>query len=540
MIRLYLQSRYRRLYRQVQHLLRSGRFARLTRRRRDQLVQRLRRYEVRLSRMGMAAMTTAALFAGGVELEGQVQPVGAEFRIGESNLPVSPPAVAMDDDGDYAIAYISINPANFEYALFVQRYDNTGSEVGDAIIVYEGELDYGVGSRCEIAMDDDGDFVVAWQEDGLFPFNYVRAYTSDGMPVTDPISVNAVGTSAYLQPPSVAMDADGDFVVAYATESAFSYDMGGVYVHRFNSDGTANGTPVVVHDGYRVYELYCRVSMDDDGDFAVAYQPYIDDIGTSELLVKRYDIAGTEVGTAIQIAMDPPSGLISGYFDIDHDDDGNFVTSYIEGVDDTYSLYLRRYDATSDVLSGANLVTSGADVLGFPYLSVDGDGDIGITWTAGQYDTYNYNAYYQAYDAVGNAIFDQVAVTSSITQIQGLSRIASDDQGNTTIVWIELDDPAVYYAAYGQRYVVPTTSVFSPPETGSLTLYPNPATDRLYLRDAQPGRVAVYDMLGRMTHQATLVGSQNSIDVSTLRSGQYVLVHTDEQGQVSRARFQVE
>ena len=542
MIRLYLQSRYRRLYRQVQHLLRSGRFARLTRRRRDQLVQRLRRYEVRLSRMGMAAMTTAALFAGGVELEGQVQAEGTEFEVATTspaNLFKTSPTVALNDDGDYVVAYKTVSTSN-EVAVYVQRYDNSGDEVGAPILVSDQDVYSYLLSEAAVAIDDDGDFVVAWQtaiDTGAgsdITGAMMRAYHSDGTPATDVVQVSD-STLIYVGQPSVAMDDDGDFAVAFTYFDPVT-EVAVVNVNRYNSDGTDMGAAIQVAQGSYVYTLLSRVAMDDDGDFVVLHN--VSNAGY-ELQAQRYANDGTPIGGGITVTSVPTDIADFDYgHDIDMDNDGNFVATWVDGSSG-YSLYAQRYANDGTAVGGTVLIDQNSYYIAFPSVAMNDDGDYGITWMAYNFDSYSYNIYYQDYTPAAEAVGDVVEVTNSVSGLEanGLSFVAMNDDGDVIITWTRVSTDNIY-EALGQRYISLTSSL-EPTPTGAapITVFPNPATDRLYLRDAQPGRVAVYDMLGRMTHQATLVGSQNSIDVSTLRSGQYVLVHTDEHGAVSTAKF---
>ena len=66
-------------------------------------------------------------------------------------------------------------------------------------------------------MDDSGDFVVAWQskdQDGDKWGIYAQRFNASGAPQGGEFRVNTA-TSKEQQAPSVAMDADGDFVVAW-------------------------------------------------------------------------------------------------------------------------------------------------------------------------------------------------------------------------------------------------------------------------------------------------------------------------------------
>jgi hypothetical protein len=89
------------------------------------------------------------------------------------------------------------------------------------------------------------------------------------------------------------------------------------------------------------------------------------------------------------------------------------------------------------------------------------------------------------------------------------------------------------------------------PQASSLMVYPNPASDHLYVRietgsnagvNACPDcRLELRDALGRVLQARSEVSSGSaSFDVSGLSAGLYFVVLEDGSGRVSRARFSVQ
>ena len=97
-----------------------------------------------------------------------------------------------------------------------------------------------------IAMDADGDFVVAWQsygQDGSGSGIFAQRYDSAGAKEGVEFQVNSF-TASHQQSPSVAMDADGDFVIAWRSNlQDGSGD--GIYAQRYNAAGVAQGVGTV-------------------------------------------------------------------------------------------------------------------------------------------------------------------------------------------------------------------------------------------------------------------------------------------------------
>ena len=73
------------------------------------------------------------------------------------------------------------------------------------------------------------------------------------------------------------------------------------------------------------------------------------------------------------------------------------------------------------------------------------------------------------------------------------------------------------------------------------SVYPNPASDRVYIelnRDPGFAKLRVMDMLGRSVVQKTMNNRKESVDLSGLSAGQYLIVL--EEGDNRRlARIQV-
>src|SRR5687768_10725043 len=88
-----------------------------------------------------------------------------------------------------------------------------------------------------IGMDADGDFVVAWHSDqayGYYEYDYdiqAQRYSPTGVPQGAEFPVNSF-TTGHQRAPAIGMDADGDFVVAWHTGVSLGY--GEIYAQRYN------------------------------------------------------------------------------------------------------------------------------------------------------------------------------------------------------------------------------------------------------------------------------------------------------------------
>jgi hypothetical protein len=136
-------------------------------------------------------------------------------------------------------------------------------------------------------MDASGDFVVAWESFDQVSSSsrydiYAQRYATDGAPLGSNFLVNTY-TSGEQEHPSVAMDATGDFVVAWKSygQSGSPSSLVDVYAERYAADGIAQGTnflvppltPTASSLGI-AFAGASSVAMDAAGDFVIGQDGY--------------------------------------------------------------------------------------------------------------------------------------------------------------------------------------------------------------------------------------------------------------------------
>jgi hypothetical protein len=110
--------------------------------------------------------------------------VGTEFLVNTYTLGTQRhPSLAMDSDGDVVVAWTAINGQG----IFARRYDSAGVPQGTEMQVntYVGQQDYP-----SVASDSTGDFIVAWQsflQDGSYNGVFARYFRSSGVAIGDEI-----------------------------------------------------------------------------------------------------------------------------------------------------------------------------------------------------------------------------------------------------------------------------------------------------------------------------------------------------------------
>src|SRR5688572_25419662 len=98
--------------------------------------------------------------------------------------------------------------------------------------------------------------------------------------------------------PAVAMDGDGDYVIAWDSRSGYDLD---VYARRYDAAGNAQGDEFRVNTFTTNTQSGPAVAMDPDGDFVITWSSYLQDGSRSGVYAQRYDAAGRAVGPEFRV-----------------------------------------------------------------------------------------------------------------------------------------------------------------------------------------------------------------------------------------------
>jgi hypothetical protein len=162
-------------------------------------------------------------------------PQGGEFQVntyttGSQALP----SVGLSADGDFVIAWDSVNGQDGSaWGVYAQRFNAAGAPQGTEFRVNA----FTTGNQRTlrgVAVDADGDFVIAWDSDGQDGSGfgtYARQYAADGAPQGSEFQVNTY-TTDNQQGPFIATDAEGDYICCW-TSTGQDGSGDGVYAQRY-------------------------------------------------------------------------------------------------------------------------------------------------------------------------------------------------------------------------------------------------------------------------------------------------------------------
>ena len=326
-----------------------------------------------------------------------------------------------------------------------------------------------------VARDYVGNFVVVWASEeqtggSVEPTNidvYARVFDFNGVPLTGEFKVNQFTTGIQSRP-TVAMDKDGDFVVAWQSgtsdSTVFAGQDGsgsGVYARRFNGLGAAQGSEFRVNTVTANDQDAPSVATDDNGNFVVAWNSNLQDGSGWGVYAQRYSAAGAPQGGEFRVntfttdfQTDPSVAM---------DRNGNFVVAWNSfGQDGSeYGVYAQRYNAAGTPQGGefrASTFTAGNQ--SDPRVDMNRVGDFVIVWGSDAQDGSGRGVFGQFYNANGSASGGEFRVNTVVANNHNRPAVAMDANGNFVVAYQDgSTTPNVPgqdgsgYGVYARRYV---------------------------------------------------------------------------------------
>ena len=147
-------------------------------------------------------------------------PLASEFRVNSYyRSSQGSPAVTMDTDGSFVVAWSGLHTGEQGYGIWAQRFDSEGSALGGEIHV--NAYSPGRQDLPDIAMLPDGAFVVVWRDEdrigGSAYGAWGRRFDSGGDPLGGEFQIHTTPLRhGFDSRPRVSSDAGGNFLVVWS------------------------------------------------------------------------------------------------------------------------------------------------------------------------------------------------------------------------------------------------------------------------------------------------------------------------------------
>jgi hypothetical protein len=369
------------------------------------------------------------IFAQRYDYEGT--PIGSNFKVidGEVVVPRQTPSIAMDDSGNFVIAWTDYR--NGMADIYAQRFDTSGTPLDSSFKVNDDAGTF-YQSNPAVAMGGYGRFVVTWMDFRGDDWDiYAQRYDYDGNPQGSNFKVNDdVGGTFIQYYPAVAMDDNANFVITWMDDRNGNND---IYAQRYNPQGSPSGSNFKVNDDVGTYQQYYPVvAKVGSGNFVIAWADYR---SGADIYAQRYGSDGTPAGSNFK-ANDDVGSSAQYYPAIIKDNSGNFVITWMDYRDGNCDIYAQRFNASGGPLGANFKVNNDAGTLDqrYPAIGVDGMGNFVITWQ--DFRDVISDIYAQRYHSSGAVLGSNFKVNDDEkTAVQNVPAIAIDSSGKFVIVW---------------------------------------------------------------------------------------------------------
>ena len=206
-------------------------------------------------------------------------PMGEQFQVNTTTPGYqTSPALAFDAEGDFVVVWDSyLYDYNLPvHSIYGRRYASDGTPVGDDFRI-NTPTSPRTRAAASVASSAVGDFVVVWHSFGApngDPSGSIqgRRYASDGTPLGEQFQVETL-TDDRQWLPSVASSPAGDFVAVWESRGSYGTDSAieSIQGQRYASDGSRVGEQFQINTYTPNEQGQPSVAMDAAGNFAVAW-----------------------------------------------------------------------------------------------------------------------------------------------------------------------------------------------------------------------------------------------------------------------------
>jgi hypothetical protein len=348
-----------------------------------------------------------------------------EFRVNQHDGGIQQSAsVALDAGGNVVVAWQSEVPGHGD-EIRARRFDACGLPRSDEIAI--NAVSAGQQGAPSIAMAPDGSFVVAWQT--IIQSNLevrARRFDSSGTPAGGELAVNTRTGSANSDP-AIASDARGNFVVAWESTIAGSYE---IRARRFDARGSALSAEIAVNADTASSQRAPALAVAADGAFIIAWHSNLD--GSLEIRARRFDASGLPAGDEFPVNTTHIGDQVAPSVALSPDDTS--VIAWENALDNHYDIRARRFTPNGSPKSDEFTIQPSTTAQQFaPTLAMASNGDFLITWQT--FDAGHLDLQARPFSANGKPLSETVRLNTAQTGHQKSPALAMNATGTFASAW---------------------------------------------------------------------------------------------------------
>lgn len=372
----------------------------------------------------------AAMSAGRSDGWPQVEPLGPEFQVNVFTTgEASSPKVSAAPDGSFTVAW-ECDSCPGSGVVVGRRFDPSGQALGGEVPLSESVA----GWPADVGTDPQGDFVLVWGQGSAGPGggdpDYVkgRRVTVEGMPVGAQFVVSEPPGTEYTGQSTIAVHADGEFVVAWQEYVLLArrFDAGGVPLE-----------PAFEVAPLAAYLPHPAIAAEPDGGFLVIWNDYYRFVWDWQIRGRRYDAQGAPVGPSFPIT-EPETETWSS--DLVVYPDATFVTAWAESSAGIGEVRARRFDPFGTPMGAELLLGShpGEPWIDDVTISDAPSGEHVVAWSSwgspGS-DSSRWSVQARRFSPEWTPLGNQFQVNTLTTDDQYRPTVAMQPSGDFVVVW---------------------------------------------------------------------------------------------------------
>lgn len=406
----------------------------------------------------------------------------------------------------------------------------------------------------QIARDAEGNHIVVWEsKDVSGAVNiYHQLFDSQNKKIGGEVLVNDINETENTKP-AVAMNANGDFVITWASHSA---DMNSIYdiKAKIYKNNNQLGDEIFVNTTTELSQTKPRVTIDDEGKFIIVWESWTIN-NDRDVFFQRFDSVGNKIGTEMRV--NKTLAYSQARPDIKYLSNGNFVISWeswkqIATTSRGYDIFASIYDSNGNVLNEEFLVnTYTEDYQWYSNIESLDNGEFIIVWCSWEQDGFDGGIYLQKFDQFGNKLGDEILVNSTFVNYQWLPKIHKMFNNNIALVWSSWKQDGDREGVYCQILNESMNKVSFESIVNEYTDSYQWEPDFIVLNDnslfvvwsswGQYGKENDYDLIGKIISpvKAQAVINSRAIQHSEGNSSSRVFVHVVDSTQITGDSYEV-
>jgi hypothetical protein len=343
--------------------------------------------------------------------------------LSEPGVVAHDPHMAVDGDGAAVVVWTVPIGANYRVqARTLSAASALSSTQTLSPIGYSGERPY-------VAVDPDGDAVAAWMRTEVAEYR-IQAGSRSAAGALGPIkTLSKAGQQALF--PKVAVDADGDAVIAWMRFDGMHYR---VQARTLSADGVTGPVRTLSKAGADAWNP--RVAIDADGDALIVWRRH----DGAHIRVQARALSKTGVLGPVQSLS--AAGRSADNPEVAMDADGDAIAVWQDQYGTTWRVQTRTR-SKSGALGAIQTLSKAGQSAFHPQVAADADGDAAFVWAYLDGSHYRVQARFRSKaGALG-----KVRTLSPTGVLAGGQRVVMDADGGAVAIWYQFDGSYTVWGA---------------------------------------------------------------------------------------------